>query len=428
MMKKLLLIFLLLSIIRVDAQYKWVVVSQMPYPVWGGQVAYDVNSNGSKIYILGGFSDSLQKSVDWIQEYDIDKPDQLQAWKIVGHMLRPRSQFVADVWNGNILFVGDSSSSTNVMESYSPTTLDSISTTLTSNGNFSRSFATGFINGNVFYIVGGNPPTQTSQPYIVGYDLGTNKIVLTSNQITSDLNPKQQMSFIVGDNIYIFGGATIGISRAISRFNIPTKTLTQLSTTLIENRAEGAAVYNAAIKKGFVIGGYKEGQDSILASVEQVVVNSGDSIKVSAGPALNYARKNFMAVNYKNMVAVFGGQDKDGKVVPYVELLEDTSLTSVKNNAQIPSAFELYQNFPNPFNPSTEITFGLNKAANISLDVYSVLGQHIIQLARGDYGAGKFSIKWNGTNKFNNLVPSGIYFLRLLVDGNIQTKKMVMLR
>ena len=423
-MKKLILVFLLISLVRINAQYKWIVVSKMPYPVWGGQLAYDLSSQGTKIYILGGFSDSLQKPVNWIQEYDVVN----NKWRFVGHMLQARSQFVADVWNGNIMYFGDSLSNTTKMESWNSRTIDTVSTVFGTNDNFGRSFSTGHIVGNIFYIIGGSPPSKTSLPYIVGYDLNSKQVVLQSDEITSDLNPKQHMSFVVGDNIYIFGGATIGINRTISRFNIPNRILTQLSTSLIENRAAGAAVYNTAIQKGFIIGGYKEGQDSILASVEQVIINSDGSINVTAGPSLNYARKNLMAVNYKGAVAVFGGQDKDGKVVPYVELLKDTSTTDVKNSNATPLSFTLFQNFPNPFNPSTEIMFQLNKASNISLDIYSVLGQHVVTLASGEYNSGIYKLQWNGLNKFNNLVPSGIYFLRLRAGGFVQTQKMVLLK
>ena len=56
----------------------------MPYPVSGGQVVYDIAARSNKIYIFGGYSDSLQSAVDWIQEYDAKE----NSWKMVGHMIQ----------------------------------------------------------------------------------------------------------------------------------------------------------------------------------------------------------------------------------------------------------------------------------------------------------------------------------------------------
>jgi hypothetical protein len=422
-MKKFIIVLLLFCVAHVYAQtsYKWNVVSKMPYPVWGGQLAYDVSTQGTKIYILGGFSDSLQKAVDWIQEFDVNN----NKWKTIGHILQSRSQFVADVWNSDILFFGNALSSTKTMESWNSKMVDTTTTVFSSDDNFGRSYSTGHVVGNTYYIIGGTPPDSTAPPYIVGYDLINKQINLSLNEPDSEDKPKLHMSFVYDNNIYIFGGATIGIDRTISKFNIPTKTLSVLSTQLIENRAAGAAIYNSTFQKGFIIGGYKE-PDSVLSSVEQVDILADGSIKISQGPALNYARRNLMAVNYKGVVAVFGGQDSEGKVVPYVEILQEVS--DVKKEQGIPTTFELYPNYPNPFNPSTQISFQIAKRANISLDIFSILGQHITTLVKGDYEPGKYTTGWNGVDKFNNSVPSGIYMLRLRAGDFIQTQKMVLLK
>jgi hypothetical protein len=427
-MKKLIIVFLFsfAFLLKAQSNYKWTVVSKMPYPVRGGQLAYDINTQGTKIYVLGGFSDSLQKPVDWIQEYDVNNTDKAHAWKIVGHMKRPRSQFVADIWNDKITYFGDSLNPNRNLEAWSLKSVDTSAALLDTNTNFERSFSTGHVVGNTFYIIGGTPPPKTAPPYIVGYDLNTKQINLSSTEADSEDKPKKHMSFVYNDNIYIFGGATIGIDRTISKFNIPAKSLSILSTRLIENRAGGAAVYNPTIHKGFIIGGYKE-PDSVLASVEQIDILGDSTIQISQGPSLNYARRNLMVVNYKGKIAVFGGQDKEGKVVPWVEIL-DTLVTEVKKQKEIPTTFELYPNFPNPFNPSTKITYNIAKRTGISLDVFSILGQHIVSLVKGDYEAGKYTTEWNGVDKFNRSVPSGVYFLRLSAGDFIKTQKMVLLK
>ncbi len=94
-----------------------------------------------------------------------------------------------------------------------------------------------------------------------------------------------------------------------------------------------------------------------------------------------------------------------------------------------PERFELAQNFPNPFNPSTAISLQLQREAPIRLEIYSTLGQVVRTLADGTYPQGTITFTWDGTNNEHRMVASGVYFYRLIADGNvIQTRKMILAR
>lgn len=98
--------------------------------------------------------------------------------------------------------------------------------------------------------------------------------------------------------------------------------------------------------------------------------------------------------------------------------------TSVEmNNDVIPAKTSLYQNYPNPFNPSTEIIFDLNKASNINLDIFNIIGEKIQTLSSGFFSAGRHSLIWNADN-----YSSGIYFFVLKTGEKIFTKKMILLK
>jgi hypothetical protein len=96
----------------------------------------------------------------------------------------------------------------------------------------------------------------------------------------------------------------------------------------------------------------------------------------------------------------------------------------------LPKSFQLYQNFPNPFNPETTIRFEIGTAAgaHVVLDVYNVLGQHVRQLARTELPAGAYDVVWDGTASNGRRVASGLYLYRLQVGDEIETKKMVLLK
>lgn len=89
----------------------------------------------------------------------------------------------------------------------------------------------------------------------------------------------------------------------------------------------------------------------------------------------------------------------------------------------LPAGYTLYQNVPNPFNPTTSIEFVLPVASDIELAVYNVIGQKVATLVKGYYEAGEYSIQWNAANS-----SSGVYFYRLKADRFSETMKMILLK
>ncbi len=108
-------------------------------------------------------------------------------------------------------------------------------------------------------------------------------------------------------------------------------------------------------------------------------------------------------------------------VVPVTDANEH--LNNIKN---VPDDFTLFQNFPNPFNPSTKISFILPQAGNMTLKVYDILGREVKTLADKEMAKGKYSISFDGSN-----YASGLYLARLIFHSNnsksyIQTIKMLL--
>jgi hypothetical protein len=89
---------------------------------------------------------------------------------------------------------------------------------------------------------------------------------------------------------------------------------------------------------------------------------------------------------------------------------------------------QLYQNVPNPFNPSTTIRFELREQADVSLIVYDVAGRSVKRLSNGTRTRGVHTVSWDGTNDAGEHVSSGIYFYRLDAGSYVQTRKMLLLK
>jgi hypothetical protein len=98
----------------------------------------------------------------------------------------------------------------------------------------------------------------------------------------------------------------------------------------------------------------------------------------------------------------------------------------VSNN--IPTAFNLYQNFPNPFNPVTKIKYDLPKSAsggvNVILKIYDIIGREVTTLVNNEFkNAGRYEVSWNANN-----YASGVYIYRLQAGDYVSSKKMVLIK
>jgi hypothetical protein len=101
-----------------------------------------------------------------------------------------------------------------------------------------------------------------------------------------------------------------------------------------------------------------------------------------------------------------------------------TKATSIGNGeGPVPNTFELSQNYPNPFNPSTIINYQIPEAGKVTLSIYNLTGQLIRNVVEGYQQAGSYSVNVNCAG-----LPSGTYFYHISASGNVQTRKMTLLK
>ena len=88
----------------------------------------------------------------------------------------------------------------------------------------------------------------------------------------------------------------------------------------------------------------------------------------------------------------------------------------------------LDQNHPNPFNPSTTISFSLSTPSHVSLRIYDASGRYIRTLIDEPCDAGRHEERWDGRDESGRELSSGIYFCRIEAGALSETRKMVLLR
>ena len=103
----------------------------------------------------------------------------------------------------------------------------------------------------------------------------------------------------------------------------------------------------------------------------------------------------------------------------------DTSFTvvSVENELYLARNFNLEQNFPNPFNPSTSIKFAVSSGQFVTLKVYDILGREVFTLVSEEKPAGKYEVEFDGSG-----LASGTYLYQFKTDCCIETKKMQLVK
>ena len=130
----------------------------------------------------------------------------------------------------------------------------------------------------------------------------------------------------------------------------------------------------------------------------------------------------FGQISLTSMVAtgkyLFAGTQSGAWRIPISDII-----TSVDNRPQLPTGFSLSQNFPNPFNPTTVISYHISAISNVTLKVYDVLGREIATLVDEKQFAGSHAVKFNAAN-----LPTGVYFYRLSTGNFTSTKKALLLK
>ena len=87
---------------------------------------------------------------------------------------------------------------------------------------------------------------------------------------------------------------------------------------------------------------------------------------------------------------------------------------------RMPTAYALYQNHPNPFNPVTTIAYDLPEPCDVTLAIYTITGQHVATLVSGHQKAGHYEVVWD-TGGLGN----GMYVVQLHAGSFVQTRKML---
>jgi hypothetical protein len=168
----------------------------------------------------------------------------------------------------------------------------------------------------------------------------------------------------------------------------------------------------------------------ILLVVTNIVWSQNYQIKYDTFLAASGSASSIDFNEYGGLVYFESGTSSDSSYTLYTGLIYYTENTVVYvwPEKQIPVAFSLGRNFPNPTNStvSIPITLPYNSALNVS--IFDINGRLIKTLHNGDLGAGEHIIFWDGMDNTGNVVSSGVYFIKMLSEETTMTRKITLLK
>jgi hypothetical protein len=118
----------------------------------------------------------------------------------------------------------------------------------------------------------------------------------------------------------------------------------------------------------------------------------------------------------------------NGVVFDPKQLSNPAVVAGVLNLQSTPTEFALLQNFPNPFNPETTINYNLASSSDVTLQIYNVVGQVVKTLVAERQPAGRYQVRWNGTDDRGMSVSSGIYFYSIRAGKFEDVRKLMLLK
>jgi hypothetical protein len=193
--------------------------------------------------------------------------------------------------------------------------------------------------------------------------------------------------------------------------------LNQVSTEIVELSNIGGEILNYTIS-------FSDAPEWLEADPISGSLNAGEMDEIT----LSFDSNGLETGQYSSSMVIENGVSGQ-TVVPVILTVNPTGV-----NENLPAKTELTGNYPNPFNPITNIQFSLKDESQVSLMIYNVRGQKVKTLVQDEMQAGYHSVIWNGTDEVGKSVSSGVYFSKFDSDDNnnsgryTSVKKVILLK
>lgn len=236
-------------------------------------------------------------------------------------------------------------------------------------------------------------------------------------------------SILIGGLFYIAGAST---STAGDPFEVDSPYLTLYKPSSTSWHLFGDITFEGNVTRIVQTGKriYISGQFFTAGSSESVYITYYDKATRQFYPLGSGVNKPIVAMTKQiigDSTYIYAGgifTSAGNKPANFIGRYTESFLTDISPVSTItPSDFNLYQNFPNPFNPSTNIKFDIKETGVVKLIIYSITGEKVAELLNGKLNPGSYNVTFDARN-----LSSGIYYYSLITNENVHTKKMMLVK
>jgi len=413
-MKKIILFIVLFFIIFIFNMYSQVNVTfdsltEMTTNRYGMGYTFD----GTYIYAFTGGKNIPPFNSSSMEIYDITN----NTWTEIQNDLIPRrygsaeyisSQNKIYIFNGWYYGSNPSIVRTDTIEIYDVT---NGALSYSTSNPYPVNYAGSAVWNDKIYIFGGGTDTGTSNR-LYEYDPSTDQWLRLPDMPES----KTTGGRIVDGVLYVFGGYTGTTSTRIDAYDIQDS-----SWTFIANMPVGVSSHASAVSGKYIwlVGSYDNLQLLAIFDTETNIFSQLSNNMTG--------RRHAAAVVVDTNLYIYGGSQTSSstsalKSLEYANI--SNYLVSIPDNKfEIPLGFNLFQNFPNPFNPKTHIRFSLPKAIQVKIKVYNMLGQNVAELLNEFRNTGHHKVIFDGS-----YFSSGIYFYKIQAGEYQKVRKMLLVK
>lgn len=375
-----------------------------------------------KIYVPGGF-DSAGIVTRTLQVYD----PATNTWSFGADLPQPMHHLGVAAANGRLYVLGGYTA-TGSTAHYAPTTYSFEYNPATNSWAakaplpVARGAHVAVSYANKICLMGGIDPISVGSPRNDIYDPATNTWSQAANLPTA----REHVTGAVLDSlIYIVGGQlSTGNTTIVEAYSPITNTWYAIPGMPSARHSATTAVVNGRL---YVIGG--EGPTATGYGELQVNEEYNPITRTwRTMTRMPTPRSHLGGTAYNGKIYVIGGATTVGvgnfHTTGVNEMFDPSGLTAINDPVpDAPRAIRLYQNFPNPFNPATQIRYDVATSGLVQLKIFDMLGREVATLVDGFQFAGAKEISWDGSSS-----PSGVYYYRLYAGETTEMRSMLLMK
>ncbi|MGH7494277.1 MAG: T9SS type A sorting domain-containing protein [bacterium] len=229
--------------------------------------------------------------------------------------------------------------------------------------------------------------------------------------------------------------------RDVMVYDLQGKLITRFGKGLFVNQPEGIVLYDLGNGEGYVIVSDQNVQPFAEYEVfdrktYQALGNFSGETKTTDGIALtqaalpNLPQGSFHAMHSDDVVHIYDWNAIAKALNLGTKVISPRATTAVAEHPQpaVPDRFEILSNYPNPFNPATTIRYRIARLAHVRVEIHSANGDRIAELKNELHAPGRYELSWAGRNDSGEAVVSGVYFVRLDVEREVYSRKILLVR